>query len=345
MSHLLIIPVYVSWIIAPAFFSFVVCMTFFTAIFPDISWLFLSAIAIIIFFTFLYPIIRYCIEFIRSGKTFYYDGYRIAFWSIENSRGRSRWSIQMDRLEKYLIQLRNGNKFFDKFAIYFSIPCIIYIILPTLFYRIPFEGTHILWFLVFLILAYGILFQVIFLLLIVLRYLFQSFHPLYAFWNLWEKIQKLTPVIEKKSKEIQENFKKDMNFRILSHGFDSLSSTFSDIVSFVIKLEKIEQRANKWNLFDSEKYINSLRWDIVEPLKSLKTFLEKKKEELEKSQKELAHIRVRVWGKEDAEMNSAWPEQSGFISESALSSKRSESLFWELAENIERLDMMIAKMN
>ncbi len=68
----------------------------------------------------------------------------------------------------------------------------------------------------------------------------QSFHPLYAFGNLGEMIQKLTPQIESKSIEIQESFHKDMNFRVLSDGFDSLSTTFSEIIWLVIRLEKIE---------------------------------------------------------------------------------------------------------
>ena len=81
-----------------------------------------------------------------------------------------------------------------------------------------------------------------------------------------------------------------MNFRVLSDRFDSLATTISEIVSLVIKLEQVEKRANKGNLFDSEKYINSLRSDIVMPLQSLKVFLEKQKEELLQSEKELTNI-------------------------------------------------------
>ena len=120
-----------------------------------------------------------------------------------------------------------------------------------------------------------------------------------------------------------------MNFSILSNGFDSLSATFSSIVSLVIKLEKVEARANKWNLFDSEKYINSLRSDVIIPLTSLRTFLDNQKQELLKSQQELT--RVRVWGIE-------WTENT------ELQSKRTESLIIELTENIEKLDVMIGKM-
>ena len=100
--------------------------------------------------------------------------------------------------------------------------------------------------------------------------------------------------------------------------------------AYVIKLEQIEQKANKWNLFDSEKYIGSLREDIVKPLVSLKTFLEKKKTELETSKTELQKVRVRVW----------WNWE---IENLELQSKRSEPLIQELTENIEKLGWMIEK--
>ncbi len=162
-----------------------------------------------------------------------------------------------------------------------------------------------------------------------LRQLVEHFHPLYAFGNLGEKIQSLTPQIEQQSKEIQENFEKDMNFSILHSWFEKFSSTFSQIVSLVLKLENIEKKANKWNLFDSAKYINSLRSDILTPLISLKSFLDKQKTELMNSQKELS--RVRIW----------WNKESW---NTELASKRSESLMIELEKNITSLDEMILKM-
>jgi hypothetical protein len=174
-------------------------------------------------------------------------------------------------------------------------------------------------------------------LLFLWKFLYQSFHPLYAFWNLWEKIQSLTPLIEQQSKRIEDNFQKEQSFNILSEGFDSLSSTFSQIVSLVIKLEKVEARANKWNLFDSEKYINSLRSDIIEPLKSLRVFLENQREKLQSSQVELKRVRLKVgW---DPETSSGWQEHA------ELASKRTEPLLRELSENIEKLDLMISKMS
>jgi hypothetical protein len=161
------------------------------------------------------------------------------------------------------------------------------------------------------------------------RQLVEHFHPLYIFDNLGEKIQKLTPTIEEQSKNIQSEFESNMDFSVLSHGFELLSRNFSEIVQLIIKLEKAEKRANQWNLFDSEKYINSLRSDIVTPLISLKAFLEEKKTELIQSKQELT--RVQVW----------WTEESGNVE---LQAKRSDSLIQELADNIEKLDVMIGKM-
>ncbi len=149
------------------------------------------------------------------------------------------------------------------------------------------------------------------------------------FLSIWLKIQKLTPKIEKQSKKIQSEFQSDMDFGALSNGFDELSSTFSKIVSLILKLEKVEKRANKWNLFDSAKYINSLRSDIVEPLKSLKGFLEIQKSKLLSSQAELTQVQIDG------------SESTGNVE---LQSKRSESLIIELTGNIEKLNEMIGKM-
>ncbi|MBX9808794.1 hypothetical protein K2X92_00185 [Candidatus Gracilibacteria bacterium] len=162
-----------------------------------------------------------------------------------------------------------------------------------------------------------------------LNYIVNITIPLYAFGNLGEKIQKLTPKIEEQSQKIQSEIQSDMNYFVLSSGFDSLSSTFSNIVTLVIKLEKAEKRANKGNLFDSEKYINSLRLDIVSPLISLKIFLEEKKIELTHSQQELT--RVRIGGN----------KETGNIE---LQSTRGELLIKELTEKIEKLDTMIEKI-
>ncbi len=163
-----------------------------------------------------------------------------------------------------------------------------------------------------------------------IRSLFQSINPLYAFWNIWEKIQKLTPEIEKESKLIQSEFEKNQNFSILHAGFEKLSTTFSRIVELILKLERLEKKANKGNLFDSVKYINSLRMDIMLPPVELKSFLEKQREQLIESQQELTRVRV------------GW--DAGLEENSELSSKRGEELLGELDENIRKLEEMIGKM-
>jgi hypothetical protein len=91
---------------------------------------------------------------------------------------------------------------------------------------------------------------------------------------------------------IQLEFEKDQNFSVLHSGFEKLSLTFSKIVELVLKLERVEKKANKGNLFDSVKYIGSLRTDIITPLVELKRFLESQKEELLQSQKELTRVMV-----------------------------------------------------
>lgn len=143
------------------------------------------------------------------------------------------------------------------------------------------------------------------------------------------KIQNLTISIHEQSQLIQSEFEKDMNFSVLHSGFEKLSRTFSSIVELVLKLEKIEARANKGDLFDSAKYIGSLRADIVTPLTELKKFLESQRKQLLESQRELSRVRV------------GWPDTSANIE---LQSKRSESILQELDTNIAKLGEMITKI-
>ena len=181
-----------------------------------------------------------------------------------------------------------------------------------------------------------IVFTCIFIVTFFLRILFIELFSINKFWNLGSKIQSLTPRITEESEKIEKEFSTDMNFRTLSDSFDTLAKDFSQISSYVIKLETIEQKANKWNLFDSEKYIGSLREDIVKPLTTLRSFLKKKKTELEASEEEMKKVRVRVgWS-----WKSWWNWE---IENLELQSKRSEPLRAELTENIEKLDVMIEK--
>ncbi|MDD2693941.1 MAG: hypothetical protein PHY14_03335 [Candidatus Gracilibacteria bacterium] len=168
------------------------------------------------------------------------------------------------------------------------------------------------------------------LLTFIVQIVIQYSHPLYAFGNIGEKIQKLTPEIESQSKLIQLEFQKDQNFSVLHSGFEKLSETFSRIGELVLKLEGIEKKANKGNLFDSEKYIGSLRTDIVTPLVELKKFLESQREELLQSQKELSKVIVG--------------ESSEFSGNRDLATKRGEEILRELDGNISKLGEMIGKI-
>jgi hypothetical protein len=158
-----------------------------------------------------------------------------------------------------------------------------------------------------------------------------SFSSVYNKYSKFsDDIQALTPFITEQSNLIQTEFQKDMNFSVLHAGFEKLSSTFSTIVSLVLKLEKIEARANKGNLFDSAKYIGSLRADIVTPLVELQKFLESQRKQLLESQKELTRVRV------------GWVDSTANVE---LGSKRSESLLQELDTNIAKLTEMVEKLS
>lgn len=278
------------------------------------------------------PILLFIKWYLYSGSTFYSEKWIIWMWSQSFDEKNSNYKY-LYFLWNFINSMKNSKEGWFWLYVWALLLCawvfFAWAIIPIL------DPTTISWYAIirsitskiFIILAVICWIYVVFELF---RHLFQLFHPLYAFWNLWEKIQKLTPEIEKQSKLIQKNFQKDMNFRVLSDGFDSLASAFSEVITLVIKLESIEQKANKWNLFDSEKYINSLRSDMLEPLKSLKIFLEKKKKELIHSQKELSRVRI------------GWLNELDMQSE--LTSKRSETLIVELMENIEKLEEMIRKM-
>ncbi len=161
------------------------------------------------------------------------------------------------------------------------------------------------------------------------NYIIHKINPLYAFWNLWSHIQSLTPTIKEKSREIEANFQEDMDFGKLRSGFSDLSASLAKVSEYILKLEIAEKKANKWNLFDSVKYINSLKWDIVKPLIALRSFLSTRLSELEESKGEMRELRVKV----------GWWEET-----LALQSARTEPLMVELRENIEKLDTMIEKL-
>ncbi len=299
--------------------------------------------------TIAYPLIQYLFFFLKSGVTFFELNKKLEYGDIREI-SLSRPKIFM---EWFLERMLWEKDIFMKLKMY-ALMVVLPVVGPPFFLWTLYKSEAYDTFTLVSSFFYGYLLIITLLtfLFSVFRSIYQFLHPLYAFWNLWEKIQKFTPEIEAKGNLIQENFQKDMNFRVLSDGFDSLATTFSEIVALVLKLEEVEKKANKGNIFDSEKYINSLRTDIVEPLKSLKSFLEKQKEELVVSQKALTNI-----GTLDPSLHSGWQPvwvrvglrwDSGSSLEwqghTELASKRSESLLLELTENISKLDAMIEKM-
>ncbi len=168
---------------------------------------------------------------------------------------------------------------------------------------------------------------------VILRY----FNSIFRFWTYATSLQKLTGTFLSNVNEIKMSFTWDMNFSLLKKNFIQFSHVFSHIFSLLSRLERLESNIYKWDFFDTHKYICSLRSDILEPLKQLKTFLEKQRDELLHLQKELQRIKVQVGA--DPSFHSGWGEQA------ELSSSRSEPLMAELTENIEKLDEMIRKMS
>ncbi len=338
IKHLLLLPIYISWASIGLLILFCLIYPIMLNIFPEnISNLAKYITTTTLIWIFIYPIILYVKSYISAWVTFFIWNSKIEHWLFGNTWENLMKNNNLWLLERYLYKISiffsksNSWNILDslktKFMVYIFVPFIVLIFLPISLFG--WRNDEVLHFILNLIILYFITTTSIILMMNFIRIIFQSINPLYAFGNIWEKIQFLTPRIEEQSKKIQSEFQSDMNYSVLSDGFDLLSATFSEIIALVIKLEKVEARANKWNLFDSEKYINSLRSDIITPLTSLKAFLEKQKTEVLKSQKELT--RVRVWGSE-------WSENI------ELQSKRSESLVQELTENIEKLDVMIGKM-
>ncbi len=199
-----------------------------------ITTLIIISLSIIILFSI--PLIRSIYWYFNSWKTFYNNDSIIENWFIKSINTFEKNNSYLSWIHSFMW---SNNK--ETTIIFYSI---FILFLITISYGLE------------LISYSNILLTTLYIVVFTLlgRFLYQSFHPLYAFGNIGEKIQKLTPQIEEKSRQIQSEFQSDMNFSILSNGFDSLSATFSEIVALVIKLEKVETRANKWNLFDSEKY-------------------------------------------------------------------------------------------
>lgn len=275
--------------------------------------------------------VQHFLNYILGGKIFVWKANILIFWKLVESINAINKSSYVTRFIAFMrnhissMTLQSVYTRSWDWALQMYIPILILISIWYWFSPWPHGATWSHGAMIFIMWALLIIYWAV----LLIRFFLEIYHPLYAFGNLWEKIQKLTPQIATHSKAIEQNFASDMNYMVLSNGFDGLASTFSQIVSLVIRLEKTEQKANKGNLFDSEKYISSLRSDIVWPLRSLRSFLDGKRTELAASQQELSRVRVQVGGTSENR---------------DLTSARTEPLMRELTENIDALDVMIGKM-
>lgn len=260
------------------------------------------------------------ILFSKSWTTFFYSTTNNIHWKV-------------DYLWWNLMKALTSN-FFTRENVVFVL--IIYLLIPIIYGALTEYNRAIEFIYASLTVSYLEIYILSLFLLLVWQKVYQSLTPLYAFWNLWSKIQSLTPHISESSERIQKEFSTDMNFTILSKWFATLASDFSKVSWYVLKLEQIEKKANKWNFFDSEKYISSLREDVLSPLYSLKKFLEQKKMQLEASQEELKNIQTQ---NQRIQVQVGWPDT--LTGNADIQSKRTEPLIHELTENIEKLEVMI----
>lgn len=161
------------------------------------------------------------------------------------------------------------------------------------------------------------------------RPVFLHFHPLYAFAYLWEKIRDRANDIETQSTYIQQTFSTQKGYDGLKESFERFSLSFSELIRSIIELEKCEKKIHGGDIFDAQKYISSLREDILSPLVTLRLFFQSQKTELLEAQKSLVGIRVG---------------SIGFSGQHVLTSDRAIILLREIEITLIKLDEMISKV-
>lgn len=171
--------------------------------------------------------------------------------------------------------------------------------------------------------------RIYFFLGVIVIYLLTIFNNFGHFLSLWFEIQEITKKMILASDTIKLNFVGNQKFWELEEWLDTFALILKKLTTKIIRIEKIERSIGKWNIFDSQKYLNSLKGNITEPLRLLQSFLGNKRTELIASREELSRVRVQVgWASENRDLQSA----------------RTEPLMVELTENIDQLDVMIKKM-
>lgn len=197
---------------------------------------------------------------------------------------------------------------------------------PEMFgYLIVFSGLLVFYFPLQFLLALSCFMMVA----IFWRPIFFYFHPLYAFAYIGEQIRDRASEIETQRHFIQENFWEQWSYHRLRWPFDSLSSSFRELIVLILKLEQCEGKIHGGDIFDAKKYIDSIREDIRAPLLSLRAFFETQKSELIRVQSEMMQIRV---GPND------------LSEQKMLTSDRSTMILKEIDTTIVKLDEMIKKI-
>lgn len=129
----------------------------------------------------------------------------------------------------------------------------------------------------------------------------EYFHPLYIFWNIGEKTNKLITEIEDMSIQIQIENRENINFSIFEKWYNLSLKNYTEILHYIKKMEWINLKITYGESLKTERYLNSLRIDTVNTLMEIKKFMEMKKLQLTDIQQGLvrsAATESEEWKKE-----------------------------------------------
>ncbi|MBP6981214.1 hypothetical protein KBB25_00345 [Candidatus Gracilibacteria bacterium] len=246
----------------------------------------------------LFGYIRY---YIKTGVTFFSDTGVMELGEIVSTKN-------------YILNMLNRSM--QKRRAFFLLPVIIILIFLSYFVLRVFFYVYIIFFIIITVL------------IVSARRIYQLFFPIYAFGILGGKIQKIHTSMDQKIVSIKANFRYDIHFGFLSREFTFISTSFTKLNSYILKLENIETRLDKGNLFDSKKYINSFQIDIWSLLNEVKVFLEKQKNNIEQMQIQMNQTEIV-------------DNYTHFL----ITTKRMSMLQEELRENINKIDGMMGKIS
>ncbi len=111
----------------------------------------------------------------------------------------------------------------------------------------------------------------------VIGIIMQYFSPLSRFANIGIDLQNCVEKVEIWCKNIIISLRGDIDFRIVHSSFDTIAKNLSRSYKLSKKLEQIELEYNVGNIFDSAKFLESLKSDIRSSATELILFLNEKK--------------------------------------------------------------------